>query len=352
MLRSEIISGIRSILEAIDESGVMVVLENLTRVRADRSEKAKEHLSPKDVLHSYRVYMQFYENFNDAAKRIHSILNLDLLADTEFWSAVWDFKDEESWRNSRAVSWSLNFTTKHIPQIITLLEREPEKEEIEKEEIDKKPTAKLTTIVLENSNSSSPERLILILKSINNLYDAMAIIMGVKPDTLAVIGCDSGSNKAFDFRGVGEVIKPVKELILGLFDRVVFLKENKKNSQLELMLKTLPAFDNIAKLEQDKKIPPELAEKLRRQIMEGLLDFHKVGAVIPEFQERVMIEPTRLMAPEPKLLVAPVEHKKTKEVTVESISEEIEEEEFEKALQEAAEKILQEKRKKKTPKKK
>lgn len=48
-------------------------------------------------------------------------------------------------------------------------------------------------------------------------------VLGKKGDDLSVIGCDSGSDKSFDFLGAAEIVNCVKDIILSFWNKVVVL---------------------------------------------------------------------------------------------------------------------------------
>ena len=59
-------------------------------------------------------------------------------------------------------------------------------------------------------------------------------------------------------------------------------------------------------MEKNKKIGNEQAESLKRRIIEGSTKFVKSGAMIPEIEKEAKQNPRQLLAPEPKLLAAPM----------------------------------------------
>lgn len=167
----------------------------------------------------------------------------------------------------------------------------------------------LSVLVIEEPGRfSTAERLSQVLISIGLLYEACATIEGLSPQELSVVACDSGSDKSFDLLGVAKAIDSVKDIIVSIWDRVVFFKERKMETQIELIGKSLPIIDYIGQLEQQNKLGPEEAEILRRKVTEGASKFVRCGAIIPEIEERAAsYNPRILMAPEPKLLSAPTD---------------------------------------------
>ena len=97
----------------------------------------------------------------------------------------------------------------------------------------------------------------------------------------------------------------MKDVILSLWDRIVYYREHKVANRIELVAKALPVLDRIADLEKSEKLGREQAELLRRQITGGCVNFIESGAMIPEIAKAATVEPRLLLAPEAKLLVGP-----------------------------------------------
>ncbi|MEZ0610150.1 hypothetical protein ACAW74_16660 [Fibrella sp. WM1] len=143
------------------------------------------------------------------------------------------------------------------------------------------------------------------LSSVNLFYETIAQILGHNENDLSVVAIDSGSDKSFDFLGAAKVVTSLKELIIGLWDRVIFYREKKLHERIDLITKALPVIENINTLEKEEKIGREQAEILRRNIFTGANDFILAGAILPEFEQHSTYSPRKLMAPEPKLLNSP-----------------------------------------------
>jgi len=94
----------------------------------------------------------------------------------------------------------------------------------------------------------------------------------------------------------------VKEIILSLWDRIMFFRERQIAQRVELVAKSLPVINEIWNLENENKIGHEEAELLRIKLIDSVQKFITCGAVIPEMLERSTFDPHELMMPEPKLL--------------------------------------------------
>lgn len=300
MRRADIISSIKNIQRAIEDSRVLEVLANHMR-----SEKA-------DIVAIFEVaqdYSNWYRSFNDNEKKILDIFKLDGLENPNFWAQITNAERKSRIDSMYEYYQNLGFMMKQLDPIIDLFKQDGI---VYKENFNygfvsssNQENSEVLTIILperENNLSSNPERLIKILNSINLFYKTCSILLGHEEEDLSVITIDSGSDKSFDFLGAAKVITELKELIIGLWDRVVFFREKKLHERMDLIEKSIPLIDTINNYEKEGKVSREQAEILRRNIFNGVNDFLAAGAILPEFSQHNNYNPRQLMSPEPKLL--------------------------------------------------
>lgn len=312
MRRSEIIEGVEQVLKAIDESNVSEGIRNVLTNR----EKSREVIN--NTAQSIQDYFAKSQNFNSSARQIAEILGLKPLDNPKFWVLLLNPVEITNKISSsiHEVYSSLNFAKENLPRIIHLLDREYSNSAQNNAEpiISNGKEMKLLSVTIFESDNrfSSPQRLVNVIESVDTFYSACAYIHEESPDTLSVVGCDSGSDKSFDFLGVAKVIECVTQLIENLWDRVVFYREKQLEVRLDLINQSLPIYDKLSELETGKKIEPELAERLRRNIFEGVNKFVESGASIPEIDARSTYSSRSLLSPVQKLLVsAPEEIEET-----------------------------------------
>jgi hypothetical protein len=261
-----------------------------------------------EMLESFNAYAIAATSYSPSAKQLADIMKITELESPKTWSEL--LSPETNRITKIAAQDAARFAKQHLPKIVKLLTSGPvamaEGPEDRKTRVFKGKSV-LSVILIEADNRfSSPMRLVEILESVTLLYDACTIITESAHETLGVIACDSGSDKSFDFLGVAKVIECVKDVILSLWDRVVFYKEKKVSEHIDLISKSLPIIENISSLESQNKISPEQAELLRRNIFDGVAKFSMSGAIIPEIEPRSYYNPRVLMAPEPKLLTSSI----------------------------------------------
>jgi hypothetical protein len=312
MRRSEIIEGVRQVVDAINESNILSAFKHILTNQKNTDKNAQ-------FLAALRKYAIAAHNFNYAARRVVTIFNLDILEDPTFWAAATD----TTARISSRVWERVDFAHKYAPQIIELLNREYSNSAQNNAEpiiSNGKEMKLLSVTIFENDKRlSSPQRLINVLESVNTFYTVCAYIHEESPDTLSVVACDSGSDKSFDFLGVAKLIECVTQLIENMWDRVVFFREKQLEVRMDLINKSLPIYEKLDELEKGKKMAPELAEKLRRNISSGVNKFIESGASIPEVDARSTYNSRSLLSPVQKLLVsAPEEMEETSQQNIET----------------------------------
>jgi hypothetical protein len=270
--------------------------------RTTAKETPKEPI--ESLLRALKSYSIRAHNFSPVARELSDIFSLTRFEDPAYWANLVATQGRMSVSRSLDV---INFATRFLPKIADMIQQEPLRVITESSKNEDKIFADkrvLSIIVIEDKNRfSSPTRLIEVLQSVSDLYEACAIKLEMSANDLSVIACDSGSDKSFDFLGAAKVIECVKEIILSLWDRIVFFREKQLSQRIDLIAEALPVIDQIGNLERENKLGREQAEILRRKILGGVSKFIESGAMIPEIEGRTHFNPRSLMAPEPKLLV-------------------------------------------------
>jgi len=298
MRRVELIEGVNEILKAVQESGLRLASRALLTATKERDWSL-------NMVKALRNYTIKASAFSPAARDLTHVFHLLYLEDAEVWAQLLDTEKKDR-RVITSIRNDVNFIHNYLPKISKMIT--PASLALVKEEesgLKYKDKDVLSIIVIEDKDRlSSPERIIEVLDSVGTLYKACALMNGVPPEGLSVISCDSGSDKSFDFLGAAKVIECLKEFILSLWDRVVFFREKQVEQRIELVNKSLPLYERLGDLVKEKKLAPEMAEIIRRDVFEATGKFIKSGASIPELKAVSHYDPRALMAPEPKLLVS------------------------------------------------
>jgi hypothetical protein len=285
MLRAEIIASVDHLIHAIQSA------------RIDEAIRTNE---PASSISAYHAFAREYSAPTRADRHLLEVFELDLLLDPKWWGSALSeeqpTKRTESQNGRPEVHGRIMFAIDKLPKIVSLL-RPPAEDNLE-------PLAQITLLVPENEDQTSPPaRVIGAIESIVLIYSAICKMHNEEENTLALRRCDSGSDKSFDFTGLPQVIEQVKSVIFGIIDRVIFFREMKYSERVKCVAESLPVLDQIAQMSKSKKLSPEQAELLRRELIDGATKFLETGSMIPEINNQTRYEPSSLIQASPKLLL-------------------------------------------------
>ena len=297
MRRTDILHSINALSKALTSSNIADTLKAKVRSRNDASKAS--------MLPELNAYSILATGFDKATQTLVEIFELEPLARADLWPEI----IEESSGAAVTMHRRVNNALEMLPKFAKLLEQKNVTAYINALPVaqqSKEDLGTVSVILLENENEfSRPERLIELLQAVTELYQALARMLDDSPDSLTVLSCDSGSDKSFDFLGAAKVMEQFKELVVTLWDRIVFFGPRRQESVLDVIIKSLPVLEKVSEMEKSAHLGPELAEIIRRQIDGGIRKFVHAGAIIPEIREHTYHEPRALMSPEKKLLMPP-----------------------------------------------
>ena len=283
MTRAQIIASAEQITKAIESAGISEIANG-----------TKERMTLQDYLLSFKQYNILAEQFSEGALFLEKELGFSQLRDPDPWitmSKQGDLEDDHPLNNLKGV-------VSTISSIINLLKiKQQDHQTDENKEI-------LTLVVLEpeNNDFSSPKRISDSIDSITLLYEACARLQNQHFDDLEVISCDSGKDKLFDFRGSVLLIGAVKELVLSIWERVIFYRNRNLQERISLLTHSLPALDIITEYEMSGRFTTSEGELTRNALIDGVKKFLSSGAVIQEIRERIPFDERSLMALESNVL--------------------------------------------------
>lgn len=308
MRRQELIQNVLQVIEAIDDSRLPAALDRyFEQLRKRPSGEDRDKGTTAMLLGALRDYSVRAHEYGPAAREIAEILGLDKLEDPVLWARFLGESDG-SLAHVFSLRGDVSFARDQLPKMLPLLEQEPLRQ-IRKSLEEGRPPAQeadiFTVLVVEENDAfSSPARLVACLEGVQELYRGCAIIEDAKKQDLSVIALDSGSDKSFDFLGGARAIACLKEVILSMWDKVVFFRELKLSKRLDLVAEALPVLERLSELENNGGLSKEQAELVRRDITSGVHKLLSSGTIIPEMEHHAYYNPRFLMAPEPKLLTA------------------------------------------------
>jgi hypothetical protein len=295
MQRTSIMTGAKEIQAAIESSQIY------KHISPAPSERAKANFAATlSALNSYSLAASKYSN---AAKGIANIFGIDALENTNIWEHI--LAGENSIRSK--ITRSLSTISIELPKVLELIQQHSvvEVEEIDEIDSSDEVSAMNLSFIEEDGQFSTVQRIIQGLSACEELYRAIQTIYSNSTTPLAIGAIDSGSDKSFTLFGSAEAIKELRLLIVDIWDRVVFHKENKMGRKLELIEKSLPIIEKIKAMEQEGKLAKEESRIAINQITDGTKMFIAAGVMTNDIVKTQKIEPRLLLAPEPRLLAAP-----------------------------------------------
>ena len=300
-MRREVLQvAVERIVDDLQTSGIADMLqEGVTNYNGGRP---KENQQDWISLECITEYINAVRSYNKVESEILSILSIDELSYTAFWqSSMREFEPQKFFPLGSRVRQVLSF----LPRIMHLLDREYDHKE--NRPVDDNGVSVQTVVLSDEGESlSSPDRLIELLRSIQEIYSVLASIDGVPSESLAVVGMDSGSEKSFDFLGVARLMHELRETLQSAYNMIAFHKQNVTMKNLQVAGESLAVIAKIGKLQQSQVISEEEAARLKYSLYAGVERFTCTGAYIPEMNA-VQPLPALVMKPQPRLLTGPVE---------------------------------------------
>ena len=310
MLRTEIMRGLANVLASVEESQVLDVVERVYRELTRQSGEVRV----TEVLEAYQKFLLAYNSrFGEAERTLMRTLEVHDFAEAEWWSTVIGAasgagKTAEAAAGIGHPLYRLRFVVDYLPQVIALLRRDSDPDlatlKVTSYAGGARPGHLLLILPEDGGKFSSPQRLASAIESVSILYEAFAELNVQSSTDLVVKSCDSGLDKVFEFNGLPDIIAKVKELLLDLWDNVIYYREKRFAERLDLTAKHLPILAEIAGLEEKSQIQKERAELLRRKFISGATKFFETGSSIPEMSQHSSYVPRTLLSPKETLLLA------------------------------------------------
>lgn len=293
MRRSTLIEAAKSVAAAIENSSL------IETIRGD-GKNAGPILS---ALNSYTISAN---SFTKEAREIAEIFNLSILTDPSNWTELLEGAITPA---KRSLQSNLISAQRTLPRLLSLMTQDhpdaPMEKSIDATATNNELSLLRVVLVEEDAHFSTARRVIDALDACQELYTSLAALYDFHSVPLAIGAIDSGSDKSFDLFGAAELIKQLNQLILTIWDLVVFHKERKAGRSFELIANSLPILAEISQLESEGKLGREQAEIIRRGIIDGATKFLGTGTITEEMERTSIVNPRVLMAPEPRLLTGP-----------------------------------------------
>ena len=251
MRRSELAEAVMRINQSLIDSHLIEVMQDLFKQDQSTRDKSGEFVYT-DLLEAFHRFSISAHDFGKTEFEVLDILNLSVLNQPGTWGKMLVPQAFLKTNLPFQLHSHITFALEYLPRLLKLIEQQYVSSfKYHPDQVPEQLRGKsiISVMILEEQYVfSKPTRITDVLESIANLYEVQAILLNNTPDDLGVIACDSGSDKSFDFLGAAKVIEGVKDLILSVWDRVVFYRERKLSERIDLIAKSLPIIEHIGGL--------------------------------------------------------------------------------------------------------
>ncbi len=191
------------------------------------------------VLRSYQEFVRHYHQFGDQEKSLLVSLGLGPLLEAEFWCGLIDGShslDRKTLSDVEVAAYNLIFV---MPKLSELLARETDKGDFVVSDARGKDRhiSSLRVLVAEKNHSlTDPNIIVALIRSVDKLYKALAVLHGEKNVDLGIGSIDSGNAKSFDFFGAAAIMEEINSLLSSVWDWVKYCSEDSLRYQIELAM--------------------------------------------------------------------------------------------------------------------
>lgn len=298
MRREVLQQAVKRIVSDLEESGLAQSFESaVENYQPAASPDARVDFVNIAVLSDYFKRVSVY---GEAENAVMSIMGIESLANPSTWQPLLQkFEPSFVFNFHHKIRHVISF----LPRVMNLLEREyfP----FRNADLSREDGLEVQTVILSDEGDalSTPERIIVLLSSINSIYQVIAQTEGLPENSIALVGLDSGSEKSFDFLGLAKLMSELRETLNWAYNIIWFHKQNVTVKNLQVTGETLAIISKISKMEIDGQIDAEASARMKHGIYAGLEKFSSTGAYTPEM--KVAPEnPALAMRPQQKLLTS------------------------------------------------
>jgi hypothetical protein len=291
VLRDRIAKAANDIREALHAAQVR---ELLRAVRTGDEEGSRT----VRVLRSYQEFVRHYHQFGDQEKSLLVSLGLGPLLEAEFWCALIDNSpslDRKTLSDVEVAAYNLIFV---MPKLSELLARETDKGQFFVEDARGKDRqiGSLRLLVAEKERSlTDPNIVIALIRAMDKLYKALAVLHGEKNLNLAIGSIDSGNAKSFDFFGASAIMEEIDSLLVSVWDWVKYCSDDNLRYQIELAM-VAAGFGARIKRAQGL-VDEEDAQRATRTVAKSIEMLFRCGAYTEAMDSVRETRASRILAP-------------------------------------------------------
>jgi hypothetical protein len=232
--RDRIAKGANDIREALNAAQIRELL------RAVRTGQGSEDgTRTARILRSYKEFERRYHEFGDQEKSLLVSLGLGPLLEAEFWRGMIDggsALDRKVLSDVEVAAYTLIFVMPKLSEILSCETGNGEFVVSDARGRDREISS-LRIFVREKERSlTDPNIVVGLIRSMDKLYKALAVLHGEKDINMAIGSIDSGDAKSFDFFGASPIVEEIDALLAGIWDWVKYASEDNLLYQIELAM--------------------------------------------------------------------------------------------------------------------
>lgn len=293
MRRDRIAKAANDIREALNAAQIRELLRLVRTGQPAEGENRTQR-----ILRAYQEFMRHYHQFGAQEKALVASLGLSPLLDIGFWCALIDggqALDRKLLSEIEVAAYNVIFV---MPKLSEILVRETDKGKflVADGRGRERQISSLRVLVSEKERSlTDPNVVIALVRSMDKLYKALAILHGEKSIGLAIGSMDSGNAKSFDFFGASAIMDEIGTLLASIWDRVKYSPEDNLRYQIELAMVAV-GFGVRVKRAQNA-IDGEEAQRASRLVAKSIEMLFRCGAYTEEMDAAREGRASQLLTP-------------------------------------------------------
>jgi hypothetical protein len=135
-----------------------------------------------------------------------------------------------------------------------------------------------------------------VLVNVTKLYEAVAVASGHKEfDPLIMIYATSGSSFRFDFKGLGDPLKQVKEILVEAWKRIRHRKADDFHQNSKAILEGLNLLSQVRSHSRQNVMDAETTMRLNQKIISSMLGLFEEGALPREVRSIEIVSNDKLI---------------------------------------------------------
>jgi hypothetical protein len=291
VLRDRIAKAANDIREALHSAQIRELLRAMRTGTGEGSRTVQ-------VLHSYQEFVRHYHQFGDQEKSLLVSLGLGPLLEAEFWCALIDNSpslDRKMLSDVEVAAYNLIYV---MPKLSELLARETDKGQffVADGRGKDREIGSLRILVAEKDHSlTDPNIMVALIRAMDKLYKALAVLHGETSLNLAVGSIDSGNAKSFDFFGATAIMQEIDSLLVAIWDWVKYCSDDNLRYQIELAMVAAGFAVRIKRAQGI--VSEEEAQKATRTVAKSIEMLFRCGAYTEAMDAVRETRASRILAP-------------------------------------------------------